>query len=230
MESPSIFRNPKEFAMNRLFLMFILCCFSLAKTAEAKSILLMGDSHSVGPFGRTLDSLLRKLPDAQVRTVGSCGSIIRWFYTGTPTSCGSLQIDRAGKISEATKAPTPLVQEMIAAEKPDLMIIELGANYMVGYPEATLTRDVERLLEDVEAIGARCLWVSPPDSRKYRDQRKILVARLEKLVKDRCQWFDSLQHTRYPDTGGDGVHYNTSALNPIAKEWARQVAGAAEAL
>ena len=212
------------------FILMVLCSMLRPDPSEARSILLMGDSHSVGPFGKTLDSGLRKLPDTSVRTIASCGSIIRWFYTGTPTSCGSLQIDESGKATEAVKAPTPLLKEVLAEKTPDLVIVELGANYMIGYPEATLTRDVERLLGDLETTGAKCLWVSPPDSRKYREERKDLVLRLEKLVSGRCQWFDSIHHTHYPDTGGDGVHYNTQSLTPIAKEWAGQVLNVVESM
>jgi hypothetical protein len=207
--------------MKNLFMFVFFCTFAL--NAKASSVLLMGDSHSVGAFGKTLDSLLRADPSRDVRTVASCGSIIRWFYTGTPTPCGFLQIDSKGKVTESRRAPTPLLSDFIAEQKPDLFIVELGANYMVGYPDATLVRDVEQLLKDIDSTGAKCLWVSPPDSRKYREERKSLVARLEKLVSARCQWFDSLQHTRYPDAGGDGVHYSTADLIPIAREWAKQV-------
>lgn len=198
--------------------------------ASASSTLLIGDSHSVGAFGKTLDSHLRADKTREVRTVASCGSIIRWFYTGAPTPCGFLQIDSAGKVTEALKSPTPLLSGLLAESKPDLIIVELGANYMVGYPDATLIRDVDQLLNDIDSTGAKCLWVSPPDSRKYREERKLLVARLEKLVSSRCQWFDSLQFTRYPDTGGDGVHYSTSSMIPIAKEWASQVYKVVESL
>ncbi len=194
------------------------------------TVLLIGDSHSVGAFGKTLDSLLRSDPSREVRTVASCGSIIRWFYTGTSTPCGFLKIDASGKMTETLKAPTPLLSGLLSEKKPDLIIVELGANYMVGYPDATLVRDTEQLLQDIDSTGAKCLWVSPPDSRKYREERKLLVARLEKLVSARCQWFDSLQFTRYPDTGGDGVHYSTSSMIPIAKEWASQVYKVIESL
>jgi hypothetical protein len=209
----------------------LLACLTFYSTAaRASSTLLIGDSHSVGAFGKTLDSLMREDKTREVRTVASCGSIIRWFYTGTPTSCGFLQIDAEGKMTESLKAHTPLISWLLAEKKPDLIIVELGANYMVGYPDTTLVRDVEQLLKDIDSTGAKCLWVSPPDSRKYREQRKLLVARLEKLVSARCQWFDSLQFTRYPDTGGDGVHYSTSNMIPIAKEWASQVYQVVESL
>jgi hypothetical protein len=209
---------------------FVIFTQTLPADAWAVSTLLIGDSHSVGAFGKTLDSLLRSDPSREVRTVASCGSIIRWFYTGTPTPCGFLKIDANGKVTEALKAPTPLLPELLAEKKPDLIIVELGANYMVGYPEATLIRDVDQLLKEIDSTGAKCLWVSPPDSRKYREERKLLVARLEKLVNARCQWFDSLQHTRYPESGGDGVHYSTSSLIPVAREWASQVHRVIESL
>jgi hypothetical protein len=221
----------KETLMNaRSWFALLAGMACVSTTASASSTLLIGDSHSVGAFGKTLDSLMRADQTREVRTVASCGSIIRWFYTGTPTPCGFLQIDTEGKVTESLKSPTPLLSGLLAEQKPDLIIVELGANYMVGYPDATLVRDVEQLLKDIDSTGAKCLWVSPPDSRKYREQRKLLVARLEKLVSARCQWFDSLQFTRYPDTGGDGVHYSTSTMIPIAKEWATQVHRVVESL
>jgi len=194
----------------------------LTPQSFGSTTLFIGDSHSVGYFGQELDRKLRTLKDMNVRSAASCGSIIRWWYKGTPTPCGYRSVTIDGKISTADKAPTPLVLDLLEETKPDLVIIEQGANY-IGYPDETLAKDIDRLLTDVEKYHSKCLWVSPPDSRKFREERKILVPKIEKLVQGRCQWFDSLQDTHYPDTGGDGIHYGTTSMKPIAFEWAGDV-------
>jgi hypothetical protein len=56
-------------------------------------ILVIGDSHTAGTFGRALDLLLRTLPKADVKTVGSCGLSPDGFLQSKGTRCGYLEID-----------------------------------------------------------------------------------------------------------------------------------------
>jgi hypothetical protein len=195
----------------------------MSLSAHSASTLFIGDSHSAGTFGEALDSKLRTLPDMKVRSVGSCGSIIHWWYTGTPTPCGYRSVEQNGKVTTSLKAPTPLVKDLIKENSPDLIIVEFGTNYVKGYPDETLIHDVKRLLGDIDQTHAKCLWVGPPDSRKYRTSLPPLSDRLEKLISGQCQWVNSREYTHYPETGGDGVHYETTALHPIARAWAEAV-------
>ncbi len=190
---------------------------------KKRSVLILGDSHTVGTFGQTLDRLFRADPEQQVRTFASCGSIIRWWYTGRETNCGYLGVDESGEKFETTRFRTPLIPKLLGPKKPDLIVIELGANYVMGYPEATMKADFARLLEDIRKTGAGCAWVGPPHMRRFDSELKTLVPAIRSLVEKSCTWIDSRDFTSYPPSGGDGIHYGTPVLRPLAEKWAREV-------
>jgi hypothetical protein len=188
-----------------------------------QNILIVGDSHSAGTFGMTLDRLFRKSSGNQVRTVASCGSIIRWWYTGQATPCGFLEIPENGARIQSARSGTPLIQKILASKRPEVVIVELGANYLIGYPEAALRNDVTRLLGDIQKSNARCIWVGPPHMRRWDRELDHWVPLLRSLVEKSCLWIDSRSFTRYPETGGDGVHYEAASLRPLAEKWAGEI-------
>lgn len=90
-------------------------------------VLILGDSHTVGPFGQKLDELLRQ-EGARVATYASCGSTAKWWYTGQKTTCGYFEKDLEGKVTEATQYATPLFPDLLKTLNPDHIIIALGTN------------------------------------------------------------------------------------------------------
>lgn len=196
--------------------------FSQLTMAAPISILFVGDSHSVGPFGQTLDKLLRTIPDSQVASYASCGSIAKWWYTGATTSCGYFFHGEDSAIVSGTKGPTPLFSPIFLRLKPHLTVVELGANY-AGMPSDDFAiNDMKRMAKEIRDGGSECLWVTKPDSRD-----RSAIPRILKLTKDAvgeyCTIFDSTKVTTYPATGGDGVHYWNTLGTPIAKKWASLV-------
>ena len=191
--------------------------------ARGRNLLIIGDSHSAGTFGQTLDGLFRKDSTNQVRTVASCGSIIHWWYHGQPTTCGFLSIDESGKKVQVPRSSTPAITNILETKKPELAIIELGANYVRGYSEATLRNDVARLLSDLRKTGTECVWIGPPQMRRFESELRHWVPLLKSLVEKSCLWIDSRELTAYPASGGDGVHYETPFLRPLAEKWAQDI-------
>ena len=187
--------------------------------AAPVSILFVGDSHSVGPFGQTLDKLLRTIPEAEVASYASCGSIAKWWYTGTATPCGYFFHPENSGIEQGTKGPTPIFSTLFSNQKPHLTIVELGANYAGMPSDEFAINDMKRMAKEIRDGGSECLWVTKPDSRD-----RTAIPRILKLTKDAvgeyCTIFDSTKVTTYPATGGDGVHYWNTLGTPIAKKWA----------
>ncbi len=187
--------------------------------AEASIILHIGDSHSVGPFGRLMDRSLRAIPGATVGLYGSCGSIARWWFTGTATPCGYLFVGKDGVQSKGTKASTPLASELLREYQPDVTIVELSANYVVGYEKSGAVADMRRMAQLIRASGSRCLWTSQPDSQKYRSESDRLKSWVIEAVGDLCQIVDGSAHTRYPDGMADGVHYGGAWGEQAVAPW-----------
>lgn len=194
----------------------------LASPACAGTVLFIGDSHSVGPFGWEVDTLLREAGH-RTATYASCGSIAQWWVTGKATPCGYYFRDLDGRTEKGQKGPTPIFADLLAAVKPVAVIVELGANYAGNPSDEFAIKDMSALAERIKASGAACFWVTKPDSRKNHGDIPRILELTYKAVADKCEVFDSTKVTKYPATGGDGIHYWFNEGLPIAKAWARHV-------
>lgn len=188
---------------------------------EALTILVIGDSHTVGPFGKKLDSLLRN-DGARVATYGSCGSIAGWWYSGQKTSCGYYKRGTDGVEFSANSHFTPLFKNLLRDIRPDVVIVELGTNYVNNPRDAFAVEDMRKMARDIQGVGAECFWILPPDMRKFRADLPRLERLVREAVSDSCRLFESAKFTQYPATGGDGVHYWSATGTPIAERWARE--------
>lgn len=185
------------------------------------NVLYIGDSHSVGPFGWKLDSLLRTHPESKVATYASCGSIANWWWNNTVTPCGYYFKGQDALVISGTKGPTPNFPTLMADIKPNYVIVELGANYG-GLPSDNFAiTDMAKVVKVIKDSGAKCFWITKPDSRKNANDIPRILDLTYKAVHDYCQIFDSTQVTKYPATGGDGIHYWFPAAIPIADAWAQ---------
>ena len=181
--------------------------------------MLIGDSHSVGPFGWYLDENLRK-SGYHVATYASCGSIAKWWTSQQQTTCGFYSHDLNGVVTKADTHPTPKISELLAEVKPDAVLVELGSNYVKTPSDEFVKNDIKVFVKMIKDSGASCFWITPPDMRLFRND----IPRLDKLVYEAvgsdCVMFDSKKVTTYPETGGDGIHYWFNAALPIAHQWA----------
>ncbi len=193
-----------------------------ALPASAGTVLFVGDSHSVGPFGWKVDELLRAAGH-RAATYASCGSIAQWWVTGKTTPCGYFFRDPEGVTEKGLKAPTPVFGRLLASVKPDAVIVELGANYAGNPDDDFAVRDMREMARRIKDSGAACYWVTKPDSRKNHDDIPRVLGLTYKAVSDMCEVFDSTKVTRYPESGGDGIHYWFKEGLPVAEEWARKV-------
>jgi len=195
---------------------------TLGVTARAGTVLFVGDSHSVGPFGWKLDELLRA-GGRQAASYASCGSIAQWWVSGKPTPCGYFFRDLEGRTEKGTKGPTPIFTDLLARVKPDVVVVELGANYANTPSDDFAVKDMADMAAKIKAAGADCYWVTKPDSRAGHDQIPRILELTNKAVADKCKVFDSTKVTKYPATGGDGTHYWFKEGLPIANAWAQDV-------
>ena len=183
--------------------------------------LFIGDSHSVTTFGRTLDKNLRSLPEIDVQTIASCGAVARYFWVGTNTRCGFFFRDSEGQISRGTRGPTPLLRNIFSSRVPEHTIVQLSGNY-AGYTDDFILKDIEKTAKFITVHGSKCLWVGPADSRD-RSRIPRLKKLIEKAASPYCDLFWSDQVTKYPEVGGDGIHYSGKEGIRQAKIWANAV-------
>jgi len=185
----------------------------------ASTILVVGDSHSVGPFGTSLHHLLKN-ERHDVSLYASCGSIPEWWMNGKSTPCGFLAINQNGEMNSLPTAKTPLIENLLTNMRPDVVIMEFGGNY-AGYPsDEFVIKDIEKFIWKIKNSGAKCFFVTNPDTRKQQEHIPRILNLIKSAIKDECPIFESYKVTSYPSIGGDGIHYSFPAGKPIAEAWA----------
>lgn len=206
--------------MKKAFALILMIAAGVPLSAE--TVLFIGDSHSVGPFGWKLDELLRG-SGRKTATYASCGSIAQWWVTGKDTPCGYFFRDAEGKTEKGKTGPTPKLSELLSRLKPDAVVVELGANYANTPSDEFAVNDMAAMARKIKNSGAKCFWVTKPDSRKNHDDIPRILQLTFKAVSNSCETFDSTKVTKYPETGGDGIHYWFKEGLPIADSWAQAV-------
>ena len=191
------------------------------------SILIIGDSHLATPYyliGSLHDDLLRQ--GAQVHTIGVCGSTAGDWLTATPGTCGGAE--RKGKektVVLGQAAATVPVTQLIAAEKPDLVVIVLG-DTMAGYtkdsfPKTWAWQQTTSLVKAISATGTKCAWVGPAwgsEGGKYGKTyaRVELTSKFLAVNTAPCTYIDSLKFSKPGQWATtDGQHFT----GPGYKQW-----------
>jgi lysophospholipase L1-like esterase len=207
-------------------------------------VLLVGDSLSVGPFGRALEeALLARYGRNGVALFASCGSSPEDWLPGRPvfvTNCGYRRSTPSGEVAleyrdgrRPPPANTPKLPGILGRYRPELVLVQLGTNWMDhlaatpasdGRPYRKIIRDFIRELRRGPGPGPVIIWILPPASSKYplrvhEDVEYWIRAEAVALgfgtIGSRALTAPYVERR----TGGDGVHYSEAA----GRRWARRV-------
>ncbi len=240
-----------KFPGHALLLLALLgasCAF--AGAAVPVRVLVVGDSLSVGPFGRVLEaSLQRRYGPGGVCVFASCGSSPEDWLRNTPvfvTPCGyrqtapgrSLVLDwNQGRRPRPVR--TPKLPRILASYRPGKVIVQLGTNWMDAlagsdnWDEAAHRKVIADFVGELRQTPGQkpdIIWVLPPSSAKYPARVHRAV---EKWITDasRDLHFKTISSRgitgpyRTGATGADGVHYadkaGTQWANGVLRELAR---------
>jgi hypothetical protein len=192
------------------------------------TVLLLGDSHTIGPFGQKLDQLMRAQLTQQLYTYASCGSTADWFLTGKNSLCGTWSsTPKDGSIFNTTGA-TPIAGQLITRFKPKMTIVALGTNYAtrdLKNPDqrTAIKNEMSELAKLIRKSGSVCFWVSLPDTKTFKKKQQDIVMLTQESVSSSCTVIDSLKISNYPNTCSDGIHYNCADGINAANGWAKKV-------
>lgn len=208
-----------------------LALLLLPLPSRAEKILIIGDSHSCGDFGKRLVDDLAA--NGQNRVVLYCApglSSQHWLLPGgyTPKKpyqrCKTLSTERPKLEYCGKNGDLPNLRLLLQKEKPDHVVPALGTNNL----GLNALKSFGELAAQVRASGARCSWIGPPTlgrrapvCRKYGHNLGPLIERIERDVEHEgmCRYIDSRPHTDAASTP-DCMHRSGDP----ARRWADGVA------
>jgi len=189
-------------------------------------VLMIGDSQVVGPYGQAMYEHIRA-EGAEIDQYGMAGASPAWWLRGTTGKSGWIERRADGRIVHADdwKKPhkTPLLSDLIARHRPEVLIISLGGN-LRGYPDASVRKQVKDILDVAVPSLAAVFWISSPE-REVDDADPTELTRftgvLRDAVGDAAIFIDSSQLSNY--AGIDGVHFSGAEGRKEARKWATGV-------
>ena len=186
-------------------------------------VLEIGDSHSVGTFGQELDAKLRGT-GAQVSTYASAGANASDFVNGTGHKYGYWEKKADGsekKVGYGTNAAPPKLDSLIAQEKPNVILVNLGANFRGGNPKA----EVDKIGQIAKKHNIPIVWVGPPKTRDDSSNPSSIQAFDQKMAEAVAPYGKYIPSSNLTPkyAGGDGIHYSGNEGNSIARQWASGV-------
>lgn len=197
------------------------------RAGAGADIVLVGDSHSVGPFGERLYARLSSA--GSVAQFSVCGATLDWWLDGKGTNaCGYVfrgpgQKTQTEHWREQGTPPSPDRHAELAAAIESArraVVIALGAN-----KNGDLVRPGAQLMSLIPS-GVRCFWVSPPPvphpgCESYdRGDFRPAFERIRAAAGRDCTLVDSSRFVNAGDSSG--CHFD----NPAGAAWGEGVGGA----
>src|SRR3954465_10548454 len=203
-----------------------------APDAPPPSILMIGDSLSVGKFGEAVQMHLAL--KHRVAAYASCGSSPEHWLAGEQvfvTKCGYRQrtsdsdiFTDGGNGHAPRPTRTPKLADLVRKHKPTILVIQLGTNWMDrNLSDEQMSEYLNRMVDEARrGTVEKIVWIAPPDSSRLRKTQ----GRVHQLIRRAAtrkgfEVIDSRNVTHYVmgKTGGDGIHYNSES----SEAWARAI-------
>lgn len=185
--------------------------------SESKNILLIGDSHTVGTFGQTLENLFRKNSNKTVDRVGYVGITASKYLDNTPT------VGTNGGTGD---------YESAKRNSYDIVVVLLSTNDAAGITTASgansMANNIKKLMDMLK--GKRKIWVSAPKFNQVAastynssfanfdlNKRVELLWQAGTQIIGAANSIDSRPCTEsLKESTGTDIHYNKNA----AAQWA----------
>lgn len=208
-----------------------------ASSASQNKVLFLGDSLSIGAFGRTFDTRMRENGLDVFTVVAGGASPYYWLDAYQPLPCAIGYWEKSPRAERRLgyiKA-VPKIENLVADIRPDIVVVQTGVNLYATLrskrrPKEENIAEVRRLIDQMcYAIAkgdAKGYWILPPHSHESRYPRELqieLAALMKDVVKDyNGAVFESQKFTRFTDPypSTDGIHYGPTE----ARAWAERVA------
>ena len=197
--------------INRFFRLFILpltlSCLAFGfSPAQAKQLLVFGDSLSAA-YGMDVDK--------------------GWVYLLDQTLSSNIdesyQVSNASISGETTRGGAARIKVTLEEFKPDIVLLELGANDgLQGYPIELITSNLNSMIDQIQEYGAKVVLmgisIPPSYGPRYIDQFRGIFTSI--ATERQLPYIDLYQEEYYLQPGyiqRDGLH-PTEITQPIIRD------------
>ncbi len=219
--------------MRRIIFLFALALMFLLgfQSAYAEKVLILGDSHTGGPFGAELERLFTAAGD-EVTIYGCWGATANNYISGGKITingqemqCNSASFNKKSTIKGPYDLPSVGQISKQFDDEPDIVIVALGANYVKG----DLTQSeklVDELDKNILGFTSECYWVGPPIAPDQEHSPTTFYQKYYGQV-GKCALIDSRLSTIFNFPKAGEIHFDDSRGNTggtaVAKSWAQNV-------
>ncbi len=198
-------------------------------------ILLIGDSHSVGAYGKELHRLISE--NSQVQTYACGGAAASNFDKVNYKVCNELR-DNNGKSTGPNPAgslvlinkqsPSNLImrdfnfETQLSSLRPQLVIISLGTNFLNTEGVNGQRANILSLINKITTNNAKCIWVGAPVTGSAKVHPDEINSALKQIINTQCSLIDAealTQEDREHLIPPSAVHFD----NDGGKSWAKKV-------
>ncbi|MEM7145037.1 MAG: hypothetical protein AAF591_07855 [Verrucomicrobiota bacterium] len=229
--------NHQRLAAVGALLCLVSCTSPSVSTAAPPRVLYLGDSLSMGSFGRTFDQRMRESNFEVYTFVTGGGSPYYWLSKFAPISSNIGHWEKTPSQERRLRytPAVPKIETLLETYRPNIVVVQTGINLYSALRSKRRSpsdnvAEVSGLVDDmcraIRQSGAEIYWIAPPHSHEQRYPSE-LQGQLLSIMKTNVQRhggevFESSRVTRftdpYPQT--DGIHYGPTE----AAAWAEKVA------
>lgn len=201
------------------------------KSIDKNVLLFIGDSHSYGRFGTTLEESLSKI-FLKASFMSSCGSTPNTWLgkSGNENTVCGFWKKEGTEIIRTTKFKNPNLSTELLRLRPNLTIVQLGTNIAAAKSVLNSRESIVKVMRTIKEEASECIWIGPPDAHSKivtLEKLKMTNELLKKISKEEgCHYIDSLQLTSFPKNNKEGIHYPAQ----LSGSWGLKVLGKIEEL
>ena len=212
-----------------VILLLVLGSLSLSISKGFTKTLIISDSHGTGAFGLKLTNLFESQKE-EVSFFAYGGTTAIDWIEGNNLTWGFWEHQTGLQDVRSTNQAAPIFEKLLKKIKPTQVIIVLGTNLLWRELLPKDAASIQTLINLSRQMGAKCFWVGPPDLKpKYENQQRRVLEIHQQLEQEipgtHCALIKSWNFTTYPQSLGDGIHYDQIQSNgqELAQNWASKV-------
>lgn len=200
-------------------------------------VLYLGDSLSIGAFGKTLDARMRETGLDVFTVVAGGASPYYWLgsYQSLPCTIGYWEKTPQDERRLGYVKAVPKIESLISDYHPNYVVVQTGINLYATLRSKRRPKDenvaevrslIDQMCYAITQSGAKAYWILPPHSHEMRYPKELqeeLASIMGSVVKTyNGAVFESQKFTKFTDPypSTDGIHYGSEE----SENWAERVA------